>query len=132
MIHLLQMAYKDVGHFMFYKVRHVDKQIFRSAIRKQNAYLAKSRVIPIQGISEEVMFSLENDLIQIDGITEGLRHKATTTTGRWSILTTESQFKPIIEILKHNLVEAVKNYSTTTNTKKNVSQPRLRVQRTTI
>ena len=97
---------------MLYKVRHLNAQVFRSAIRKQNAYLSQSRVIPIQGISEEIMFSLENDLLQIEGVTEVLRHRATGTQGRWSILTTEAYFKTVTEIIKRDLVTSIEMYAT--------------------
>jgi hypothetical protein len=107
---MLEKTYLD-GTFMFFKVRHIKPELYRSAIRKQNAFLATSRTVPIQGISEEVMFSLENDLLQIAGVKEILRHKLTPTKGRWSVMTTDSAFKYVTEILKKDISASVAHYS---------------------
>jgi outer membrane murein-binding lipoprotein Lpp len=107
---LLEKTYQD-GTFMFFKVRHIKPEIFRSAIRKQNAFLARSRTVPIQGISEDVMFCLENDLLQITGVREVLRHKLTATKGRWSIMTNDQHFKDVTDLIKRELTASVAHYS---------------------
>jgi hypothetical protein len=57
------------------------------------------------------MFSLENELLQIAGVKEVLRHKLTATKGRWSIMTSDSAFKYVTETLKRNIQESVAIYS---------------------
>jgi hypothetical protein len=107
---LLEKTYLD-GAFMFFKVRHIKPELYRSAIRRQNAFLSTSRTVPLQGISEEIMFSLDNDLLQIAGVKHILRHKLTATKGRWSVMTTDSAFKHVIEVIKRDIVATVARYS---------------------
>ena len=57
------------------------------------------------------MFHLEQDLIQIDGVSAVLRHKDTPTKGRWSIMTTERTFKAITTELANNIVKWVNYYA---------------------
>jgi hypothetical protein len=90
------------------------------AIRKQNLYLSRSRVVPIQGVHKEQMFHLENELLASNGILSSLRHKLSEKTGRWSIMTTEHDFKEVCELLKNNLsnwtAKITKDYSLTMDT----------------
>ena len=103
LINLLQQTYKENPIFIFHKMRHTAVQAYQNAIRKQNSFLSTSRVIPIQGIDEVVMFYFENDLLQLNGVNEILRHKDTATKGRWSIMTTEKYVKSITNELNMHL-----------------------------
>ena len=103
LIKLLQQTYQKNPTFVFHKMRHQNLSAYRNAIRKQNLYLANSRVVPIQGVHEEQMFYLENELLASTGIQSVLRHKLSATSGRWSVMTTEKEFKGVCELLKHNL-----------------------------
>ena len=49
------------------------------------------------------MFYLENYLLQLDGITAVLEHKATRTKGQYSVMTTANTFKLNRTIIKDNL-----------------------------
>jgi hypothetical protein len=112
LIQLLQTTYQANPSFIFHKLRHKNLPAYTNAIRKQNSLLANSRVVPIQGVNEDQMFSLENELLQVDGIKEILRHKETHSRGRWSIMTTEAFFKPIVAELSAHLPDWVQFYAT--------------------
>jgi hypothetical protein len=111
LIKLLHITYQSAPGFVFHKLRHVDAQTYTNAIRIQNSYLSKSRVVPIHGINSDIMFTLENEILQVDGVLGILRHKDTDTKGRWSIMTNESHFKPICAEFKEHLHNWVLFYS---------------------
>jgi hypothetical protein len=97
MVNLLRQAYENDPRFIFHKMRHQNIVTYTNAIRKQNAFLSHSRVVPIQGITEDMMFALELELKQVDGITDVLRHKDTLRSGRWNILTTDDIFRSVTQ-----------------------------------
>ena len=103
LVAILQTTYKNNPKFIFHRMRHQDKKTYGNAIRKQNLYLSKSRVVPIRGVSEDVMFALDNELLQITGVLSVNRHKDTVSQGRWSIMTTEAQFKQVVSTIKTGL-----------------------------
>ena len=115
LIKLLQLTYQHNPTFIFHKMRHQNLKAYKNAIRKQNLYLSNSRVIPIHGIHEEQMFYLENELLSSAGILAVLRHKQSEETGRWSVMTTEHQFKNVCEFLKTNLSEWTRKVTGTHN-----------------
>jgi hypothetical protein len=119
LIKLLQQTYQQNPTFVFHKMRHQNLQAYKNAIRKQNSYLSKSRVVPIQGIHEEQMFYLENELLASDGILSVLRHRLSEKTGRWSVMTTEQDFKGVSELLAKHLAAwtaiIIKNYGLLTD-----------------
>ena len=108
LIKLLQKTYQEKPTFIFHKMRHENGKAYKNAIRKQNLYLSNSRVVPIQGVNEEVMFYLENELLCTPGILSVLRHKLSTTRGRWSIMTMEADFKNVCDQISRNLVNWTK------------------------
>ena len=120
LIKLLQLTYQTNPTFIFHKMRHQNLKAYKNAIRKQNLFLSTSRVVPIQGIHEDQMFYLENELISSDGIISVLRHKQSEATGRWSIMTTEHDFKSVCDFLKINLnnwaKQATQTYNLSTDT----------------
>jgi hypothetical protein len=120
LIKLLQQTYQVNPTFIFHKMRHQNLTAYRNAIRKQNLYLSRSRVVPIQGVHEEQMFYLENELLASNGILSALRHKLSEKTGRWSIMTTEQDFKEVCDLLKNNLsnwtAKITNDYSLTMDT----------------
>jgi hypothetical protein len=97
MIRLLREAYAADPTFIFHKVRHKNIVTYCNAIRKQNAFLRDSRIVPIHGISEDLMFAFDLELKQVPGVQDVFRHKTTATTGRWNILTTEQEFKKVTD-----------------------------------
>jgi hypothetical protein len=66
------------------------------------------------------MFYLENELLASEGILSILRHKLSEKTGRWSVMTTEQDFKGVCKLLKKNLAGwtkiIVQNYRLSTDT----------------
>ena len=102
-VKILHATYKDNPKFIFHRMRHTNATTYSNAIRFQNSYLSKSRVVPIQGVNEAAMFHLEQMLMQIDGVEAVYRHRDTETKGRWSIMTTESKFKPLAAHIKQEL-----------------------------
>ena len=55
---------------------------------------------PNQWVSQLIMFYLKNYLLQLDGTTAVLEHKATWTEGRYSIMTTANTFTMNRTIIK--------------------------------
>ena len=95
MLELLKTTYKDDPSFIFHRLRHDSLKLYINAIRKQNAYLSQSRVVPVHGITEDVMFYLENEILQINGVIAVLKHKDTLKSGRWNVSTNENNFKSV-------------------------------------
>jgi hypothetical protein len=112
LVAILQTTYQNNPKFIFHRMRHKDKKTYGNAIRKQNLYLSKSRVVPIQGVSEDCMFALDNELLQIPGVLSVNRHKETQSNGRWSIMTTDQHFKSVVEIVKNGLGPWMTKYAT--------------------
>lgn len=111
MVKLLLQTFTDDGGFIFHKLRHENLQAYITAIRRQNSYLSNSRVVPIQGIPKDMMFALENDLLQVDGIREVLLHKETVNKGRYNLLTTQQHFTQVTEFIRAHLTDWVSRYS---------------------
>ena len=57
--------YKTDPQFFPHRIRHQDMNAYKNAIRKQNSFLAKSRVVPIKGVTMEAMFNVSNEISQI-------------------------------------------------------------------
>jgi hypothetical protein len=110
-VKLLQEAYGANPTFIFHRLRHKNLTIYKNAIRKQNAFLAQSRVVPIHGVSEDAMFALDNELMQVKGVKQVLRHRDTVSKGRWSLMTTEADFKYVVLMMKEHLPPWVKHFS---------------------
>jgi hypothetical protein len=101
MISLLKATYKnDNRTFIFHKLRHVDPSAYKKAIDQQNDFLTNSRAIPIHGISAELMSVIEHIIRDLDGIHSIQRHKNTSTTGRWNLMTTTNHFQCLISKIK--------------------------------
>ena len=103
LITLLQETYKTDQQFVFHQIRHCDLNAYRNAIRKQNSFLAKSRVIPIKGVTMEAMFYVLNKMMQIPGVLDTFPHKDLANQGRWSIMTDTMHFKAVTAALETNL-----------------------------
>ena len=84
---LLQNTYKSNPHFMFHKTRHTNLYAYKNDIHKQNSYLATSHVVPIQGISNDLMFFLDHEIFTIQDVIEILPHKEAQEKSCFSIMT---------------------------------------------
>ena len=80
-IKLLKNTFKNNPYFILHQIRHENRTVYRNAIRTHNAYLADSRVIPIQGVHQDVMFYLDKYLYKIPGVCQVLKHSKTELTG---------------------------------------------------
>jgi hypothetical protein len=104
MIRVLQATFhNDNSMFVFYKIRHTNPAAYKDAIETQNEFLKNRRAIPIHGISEVLMASIEDDIWDLAGIHSIQRHKNTTTTGRWNVLTNIDHFRSLIPQIKRLL-----------------------------
>jgi hypothetical protein len=104
LIRLLQATFhNDHLMFAFHKLRHDNPAAYKEAIDTQNEFLTNRRAIPIHGITEELMSSIEDDLYELDGIHSIQRHKYTTTTGRWNVMTNIDHFRSLIPQIKQLL-----------------------------
>lgn len=114
---LLTRTYASSADFMFFKARyHKDNTIFKKAIVAQNTYLGNLRTIPIQGISPDLMFYLENDILQAHGIAAIHAHRDTDSKGRWNLETTVTQFTQATQLIKRNLTHWAHKYKDETET----------------
>ena len=111
LIKLLQSTYKNNPIFIFHKLRHTNQKMYTNAIRKQNAFLSQSRVVPIQGINDQIMYRLDRDLLKLEGVVAVHRHKETATKGRWSIMTTQAHFNKLVTVVKSDLGPWAKYYA---------------------
>ena len=100
LITLLQDTYKTNPQFMFHRIRHHDLTAYKNTIRKQNSFLAKSRIVPIKGVTMEAMFYVSNEISQIPGVLDTFPHKDLAGHGRWSIMTDTMHFKAVIAALE--------------------------------
>lgn len=96
---------------MFHRVRHQDPETYKGVIQKQNHFLSSSRVVPITGLTEAQMFYIGTKMEQVPGVNAVLHHKSTTTSGRWNILTTKSQFKTLTATLRQMIPIWVQQFS---------------------
>lgn len=64
MIKLLKNTFKNDPYFIFHQILHEDQTVYANAIRTQNEYLVDSRVIPIEGVHQDVIFFLINIYIK--------------------------------------------------------------------
>jgi hypothetical protein len=87
--------------------------MYFDAIRKQNAYLSSIRIVPLQGISEDVMFYMSSHIEQTRGVKAILHHRSTADQGRWSVVVSHSQFDQIRNEFKANLAKWVQQVCTT-------------------
>ena len=93
LITLLQDTYKTDTQFVFHRIQHHDLNAYKNAICKQNSFLAKSRIIPIEGVTMEAMFYVSNEILQIPGMLDTFPHKDLANQGRGSIMTDTTHFK---------------------------------------
>lgn len=97
---------------MFHKIRHQQPKIYANAIRRQNSFLADCRMIPITGVSKDLMYYLSTALQDIQGIDQILCHKHTAEQGQWNIQTTLAHFRPIVNELKTELTRLCQHFIT--------------------
>ena len=83
---------------------------YKNAIRKQNSFLAKSRVVPIKGVTMEAMFYVSNENSQIPGVLDTFPHKELANQGRWSIMTDTTHSKAFTTALETNLANWTCSY----------------------
>ena len=111
MIKLIKVAYKVSKDFIFYRMRYQVPDTFLAAITAQNVFLSKSRVVPIEGINADMMSELRPKLLQLIGVKDVLPHWKTTSEGRWSVLTEDKNFSPLVKYLAENLDAMAERHS---------------------
>jgi hypothetical protein len=126
LIDLVKVTYKSDPIFIFHKMRHTHNKEYRRAILFQNQFLADNRIVPITGVSMDMMFYAREKLIWardplaeetdgaetnvgIEGVLQILEHKATNTEGRWSVVTTKKYFTFVKEYLDAHLAQIVED-----------------------
>ena len=106
MLKLLMQTYKDDPKFLFHRMKHEtpeSKVSYLSVMYQQNEYLADVRIIPVEGITNDVKFYLESALAQMPDFQGMTQHKNTQSEGRWNIHTINKRF----EIFKERLVKEI-------------------------
>ena len=102
MLKLLMQTYEDDPKFLFHRMKHEtpeSKASYLSAMYQQNEYLADVKIIPVEGITNDVKFYLETALAQMPDFQGITQHKNTQSEGRWNIHTIDKRFKPFKERL---------------------------------
>jgi hypothetical protein len=103
MIRIIKQAYAVSKDFIFYRMRHEVPATFKAAIKAQNQFLNQARIVPIQGISRDMMWAMESELLALTGVKEVLPHRKTTSDGRWNLLTHTKSFPGVIRYLDASL-----------------------------
>ena len=71
---------------MCHRVRRSNPDTYRRAILRQNVYLKKCRIVPIEGLSSVMLwYGMCARINNIPGVRHVTTHKDTTEKGRWSI-----------------------------------------------
>ena len=83
---------------------------YKNAIRKQSSFLAKSRVVPIKGVTMEATFYVSNEISQIPGVLDTFPHKDLANQCRWSIMADATHFKAVTTDLETNLADWTRSY----------------------
>ena len=109
LIKLLQNTYKSDPCFVFHKTRHTSLHACKNDICKQNLDLAMSHVVPIQGISNDLMFFLDHKSFTIQAV---VKIKASEEKGHFSIMTHETHFQHATSTLCNDLSMWAKYYAT--------------------
>ena len=112
LVDLLKQTYKDSQKFVFHKLRHENISSYKKAISRQNQYLECSRVIPISGVTNEMMIYFHDDLAKLDGLVAIHRSYKTEFNGRWNLMTTKHNFKKLIPKIKKMLNVLIDTYVT--------------------
>ena len=69
LIRLMQQSYTDDASFVFHKIRHTpNSAVYTCALISQNNFLQQICVVPITGVSHEVMWYLEPHLLDMEGV----------------------------------------------------------------
>ena len=105
MIGILMQTYAKNPRFIFHKMRHTKEgaDTYKKSIIRQNLFLSRSRIVPIEGVHHQAMFYVELKLRQIPGVGIIAKHKKWATRGRYSIHTTERNFDEVVRIVRANL-----------------------------
>ena len=118
LIKILKETYKKNPVFLFHRLRHQDeasKEIYRSALIHQNAYLKEHQVVPVVGLTDDIMFYLREKIMAIVGVTDVSKHRDTAKTGRFNVHTTRNHMNSVTKALRGSIGEMVQtaltNYS---------------------
>ncbi len=102
-LHAFNELTNKLNKVVFYKLRHENPIAFKEAILEQAKFLRDTRVIPIEGVSLDLMAQYKDDIEALDGIDEVLFHKDMETKGRWNLLTDYSRFRSAIQTVEEFL-----------------------------
>ena len=110
LIKILKETYKKNPVFLFHRLRHQDeasKEIYRSALIHQNAYLKEHQVVPVVGLTDDIMFYLREKIMAIVGVTDVSKHRDTAKTGRFNVHTTRNHMNSVTKALRGSIGEMV-------------------------
>ena len=113
MFKLLKTTFSKDPYFAFHRMQHEACKTYDDAIRTQNDYLSTTRVVPIIGVSSNVMFYLSNTLTKLEGVNQVLQYKLTATKGRYSVMTNIKHFDNTTKILQKHLQQWVHDITNT-------------------
>jgi hypothetical protein len=102
---LLKRIYNKTCHYVKFCLLHKNKQAYYQALTAQNNYLSTIRMIPIIGISTQMMQSLDECFWMIHGVTDVVRSYTTETNRRWNILTDKKNFHQVLQFISFWLLD---------------------------
>jgi hypothetical protein len=105
---LRELLITDTTAFVPYTMRHKYPDGYEKAIRYQTHLLTTSMVIILQNISSDMMFYIQDHILQVPGVLEILASPKGEDTGRYSVRVTKSLFTPIRKTLNQCLAKWVK------------------------
>ena len=68
MLKFLKQTFQQNLEPVFHHFHHQDATVYAKAIHHQNSFLSDSHVIPTHGISEDLMYQLDNKMLQVQGV----------------------------------------------------------------
>jgi hypothetical protein len=109
MLQVLKSLVGSTPEFVPYTLRRKYPAGYEKAIRYQTQLLTSTMVVILQNISEDMMFYLQDRILQTKGVYEILPSPKVRDRGRYSILVDKSLFKAVRNKISTSLETWVKN-----------------------
>jgi hypothetical protein len=95
----------DTTAFVPYSMRHKYPEGYEKAIRYQTQLLTSSMVIILQNVSTDMMFYLQDHIMQVPGVLEILASPKGEDTGRYGIRVNKTNFTQIRSTINQSLAK---------------------------
>ncbi len=103
----LKRIYKNDTKYVQYKMKNKMHEAYARAIYEQARFVKSINIVPMYGITEEMIFYLQSHLLEIDGVEEYLPTKATESKGRWNLIVLRKHVNEVRKLLSEKLPSMV-------------------------